>query len=79
MPILGAFADKYGKREALYCLYCFFIIGTIISGLAKIPPILFAIGRVFIGIGYFALSGINFSYISEFIPPYESRGKHQDY
>ncbi len=33
----------------------------------------FALGRIFIGIGYFALSGINLSYLSEFIP-YESRG-----
>lgn len=73
VPILGAFADKYGKKRSIILSLLFFIIGTIISGLAKIP-ILFAIGRVFIGIGYFALSGINFSYISEFIP-YESRGK----
>lgn len=73
VPILGAFADKYGKRKSIIISLLFFIIGTIISGLAKIP-ILFALGRVLIGIGYFALSGINLSYLSEFIP-YESRGK----
>ncbi len=73
VPILGAFADKYGKKKSIMISLLFFIIGTIISGLAKIP-IVFALGRIFIGIGYFALSGINFSYLSEFIP-YESRGK----
>ena len=73
VPILGAFADKYGKKKSIILSLLFFIIGTIISGLAKIP-IVFALGRIFIGIGYFALSGINLSYLSEFIP-YESRGK----
>jgi len=73
VPILGAFADKYGKKKSIMLSLFLFIIGTIISGLSKIP-ILFALGRVFIGIGYFALSGINLSYLSEFIP-YESRGK----
>ena len=73
VPILGAFADKYGKKKSIMISLLFFIIGTIISGLAKIP-IVFALGRIFIGIGYFALSGINLSYLSEFIP-YESRGK----
>lgn len=73
VPILGAFADKYGKKKSIMISLLFFIIGTIVSGLAKIP-IIFAVGRIFIGIGYFALSGINLSYLSEFIP-YESRGK----
>ncbi len=60
-------------KEKYYDFPIVFIIGTIVSGLAKIP-IIFAVGRIFIGIGYFALSGINLSYLSEFIP-YESRGK----
>ncbi|CCQ97847.1 membrane hypothetical protein [[Clostridium] ultunense Esp] len=51
----------------------FFIGGTLVSGLAK-NPILFALGRIFVGIGYFSLSGTNLSYLSEFVP-YESRGK----
>ena len=41
--------------------------------MAKIR-ILFAFGRIFIGLGYFSLSGSNLSYISEFVR-YESRGK----
>lgn len=73
VPILGVFADKYGKRKSLMVALIFFIGGTLISGLAK-NPILFALGRIFIGIGYFSLSGTNLSYLSEFIT-YESRGK----
>ncbi|NLV77658.1 MAG: MFS transporter [Tissierellia bacterium] len=50
-----------------------FVSGTMISGFSK-APMVFAIGRVFIGIGYFSLSGNCLSYLSEFVP-YESRGK----
>ncbi len=73
VPILGIFADKYGKRKSLMAALIFYISGTLISGFAK-NPIVFALGRVFIGLGYFSLSGTNLSYLSEFIP-YKSRGK----
>ncbi|WP_025641722.1 MFS transporter [Schnuerera ultunensis] len=73
VPILGVFADKYGKKKSLMVALIFFIGGTLVSGLAK-NPILFALGRIFVGIGYFSLSGTNLSYLSEFVP-YESRGK----
>lgn len=73
VPILGAFSDKYGKKKSLMIALVFHILGTLISGFAK-TPIIFALGRISIGIGYFSLSGTNLSYLSEFIP-YESRGK----
>lgn len=73
VPFLGAFADKYGKKRSIIISLVFFVSGAIISGFSKYP-ILFAIGRVFIGIGYFSLSGSCLSYLSEFVP-YESRGK----
>ena len=73
VPILGVFADKYGKRKSLMVALIFYISGTLVSGFAK-NPIIFALGRIFIGIGYFSLSGTNLSYLSEFVP-YESRGK----
>lgn len=73
VPILGAFADKYGKKKSIIISLSLFTTGTILSGLSK-QPIIFALGRIFIGVGYFALSGLNLSYLSEFVP-YETRGK----
>lgn len=73
VPFLGAFADKYGKKKSLMISLLFYIGGTLISGFTT-NPIIFALGRVFIGIGYFSISGANLSYLSEFVP-YKSRGK----
>lgn len=73
VPFLGIFSDRYGKKKMINIAVILFIIGTIISGLSK-TPILFAFGRIFIGIGYYTLSGTNLSYVSEFIS-YENRGK----
>lgn len=73
VPFLGAFADKYGKKKSLMISLLFYIGGTLISGFTT-NPIVFAFGRVFIGIGYFSISGANLSYLSEFVP-YKSRGK----
>lgn len=73
VPFLGAFADKYGKKRSIVLALISFVSGTMISGFSK-APMVFAIGRVFIGIGYFSLSGNCLSYLSEFVP-YESRGK----
>ncbi len=73
VPILGVFADKYGKKKSLMVALAFFIVGTLISGFAA-SPITFALGRILIGIGYFSLSGTNLSYLSEFID-YKDRGK----
>lgn len=73
VPLLGVLADRHGKKRLLSFALVVYIIGTILAGMAKIP-ILFAFGRIFIGLGYFSLSGSNLSYISEFVR-YESRGK----
>ena len=73
VPFLGILSDRYGKKRILGFAVILFIFGTIIAGLAK-SPLLFAFGRVFIGLGYYSLSGTNLSYVSEFID-YENRGK----
>lgn len=73
VPYLGILADKYGKKKILGISLLIFIIGTINASMAK-TPILFGLGRILIGLGYFSLSGTNLSYISEFIT-YENRGK----
>lgn len=73
VPLLGVLADRHGKKRILSFALAVYILGTILAGIAN-TPILFAFGRVFIGLGYFSLSGTNLSYISEFIS-YEKRGK----
>ncbi len=73
VPYLGILADKYGKKKILSISMIIFIFGTLIASVAH-NPILFAIARMFIGLGYFSLSGTNISYVSEFIS-YENRGK----
>lgn len=73
VPFLGVMADRHGKKRILSFALGVYIFGTILAGLAN-TPILFAFGRIFIGLGYFSLSGTNLSYISEFVS-YENRGK----
>ncbi len=73
VPLLGVLADRHGKKRLLSFALVVYIIGTILAGMAN-SPILFAFGRIFIGLGYFSLSGTNLSYISEFVT-YENRGK----
>jgi MFS family permease len=73
VPYLGILADKYGKKRILSISMIIFIFGTLIASVAH-NPILFAIARMFIGLGYFSSSGANISYVSEFIS-YENRGK----
>ena len=73
VPFLGVMADRHGKKRILSFALGVYIFGTILAGLAN-TPILFAFGRIFIGLGYFSLSGTNLSYISEFVS-YKNRGK----
>ncbi len=73
VPFLGVMADRHGKKKLLSFALTVYIVGTVLAGLAN-TPILFAFGRIFIGLGYFSLSGTNLSYISEFVS-YENRGK----
>ncbi len=51
VPILGIFADKYGKRKSLMAALIFYISGTLIMWFAKIP--LYCLRQSFIGLGYF--------------------------
>ena len=73
VPLLGIWADKYGKKKYISLSLVSFIIGAFISGFAK-TPLIFALGRTFLGIGYFSLNASVISYISDFVP-YEKRGK----
>lgn len=73
VPYLGILADRFGKKKILNIALLFFIFGSLLASFSK-TPILFAFSRIFIGLGYYTLSGTNLSYISEFIK-YENRGK----
>lgn len=73
VPYLGVLADRYGKKRILSFSVVLFVFGTIIASFSN-TPLLFGFGRIFIGIGYFSLSGTNLSYVSEFID-YDNRGK----
>lgn len=73
VPYLGILADKFGKKKILKFALVFFIGGSLLASFSK-SAILFAFSRIFIGLGYYTLSGTNLSYISEFIN-YENRGK----
>lgn len=73
VPQLGILADRYGKKKIISFALLFFIFGSILASLAN-SAILFAFSRIFIGLGYYTLSGTNLSYVSEFID-YKNRGK----
>ena len=73
VPFLGILSDRFGKKRILGYAVILFLLGTIIAAFAK-SALLFAFGRIFIGLGYFSLSGTNLSYISEFIE-YKNRGR----
>jgi MFS family permease len=72
VPFLGILSDRIGKKRVLGFALTLFLLGCITAGFAK-TPIVFAFGRIFIGLGYYSLSSINLSYIAEFIS-YENRG-----
>lgn len=73
VPYLGILADRFGKKKILKLALLFFLAGCLLAGLSS-SPLLFAMSRMLIGLGYFSLSGTNLAYISEFIS-YENRGK----
>ena len=73
VPQLGILADRHGKKKIIKFALLFFIFGSILASFST-SAILFAISRIFIGLGYYTLSGTNLSYVSEFIN-YENRGK----
>ncbi|WP_026894790.1 MFS transporter [Clostridiisalibacter paucivorans] len=73
VPLLGIWADKYSKKRILIFSMFSFLLGTILCAIAKFP-LIFAIGRTFIGLGNFTLNASVISYISDFVP-YSKRGK----
>ncbi len=73
VPYLGILADRFGKKKIINIALIFFITGSLIASFSN-SAILFAFSRIFIGLGYYTLSGTNLSYVSEFIN-YENRGK----
>lgn len=72
VPFLGILSDRLGKKKIISFALVLFLIGCMAAGFAK-NPLVFAFGRIFIGLGYYSLSSINLSYVSEFIN-YENRG-----
>lgn len=72
VPFLGVWADKYGNKRLISYALALFIAGSILSAFSA-SALTFAFGRVFIGLGYFSLSGTTMSYISEFVD-YKKRG-----
>jgi len=73
VPIFGVWADKFGNKKLISISLILFLIGTIISGFAP-SALVFLLGRILVGLGYFSLSGTMMSYISEFVD-YRNRGK----
>lgn len=72
-PFFGIIADKYGKRKIILIALVLFLLGTIITGWAP-SPLVFAFGRMVIGIGNITLTASLLSYISDFVP-YSKRGR----
>lgn len=73
VPLLGVWADRYGNKKLISYALLLFFAGSILGGFST-SPILFFLARIFIGLGYFSLSGTTMSYISEFID-YRKRGQ----
>ena len=73
VPFFGLWADKHGKKKYISLSLVSFIIGALISGFSS-TPLIFALGRTFLGFGYFSLNASVISYISDFVP-YNKRGR----
>jgi predicted MFS family arabinose efflux permease len=72
VPFFGVWADKYGNKRLISYALALFMAGCILSAFSA-SALTFAFGRIFIGLGYFSLSGTTMSYISEFVD-YKKRG-----
>lgn len=73
VPMFGVWADRFGNKKLISYSLFLFLIGTLISGFAP-SALIFLLGRILVGLGYFSLSGTMMSYISEFVD-YRNRGK----
>ncbi len=73
VPLFGIWADKYGNKKLMSLALSFFLVGNLICSFSS-TALQYAAGRIFLGLGYFSLSGTLMSYISEFVD-YKKRGK----
>ncbi|NMA48373.1 MAG: MFS transporter [Tissierellia bacterium] len=71
--VFGIWADRFGNKKIISYSLFLFLIGSLISGFAP-SALVFFLGRILVGLGYFSLSGTMMSYVSEFVD-YKNRGK----
>jgi len=60
-PLMGISSEKYGLKKTLLAGSLFFILGCFIVSSGK-SPLLFAIGRAFIGLSYYTLISLTVAY-----------------
>ncbi len=60
-PLMGISSEKYGLKNTLLAGSFFFILGCFIVSTGK-SPLLFAIGRAFIGLSYYTLISLTVAY-----------------
>jgi len=60
-PLMGISSEKYGLKKTLLAGSFFFILGCFIVSSGK-SPLLFAIGRAFIGLSYYTLISLTVAY-----------------
>src|SRR6185437_8576500 len=76
-PIYGKLSDLYGRRPLFVAAIGFFLLGSLICGLAQTMPQLIA-GRSVQGLGGGGLISLAMTIIADIIPPRE-RGRYQAY
>ncbi|KAI9498487.1 general substrate transporter [Zychaea mexicana] len=64
----GCLAERMGRRDSMFLVNITFVIGAAMNSLATTST-MFAIGRVFVGIGSGAMSVLVSMYIAEIAPP----------
>jgi EmrB/QacA subfamily drug resistance transporter len=76
-PLWGKISDLYGRRKVFQAAIAIFVVGSMLSGLARTMTELIAF-RAFQGIGGGGLFAIALAIIGDVIPPRE-RGRYQGY
>jgi len=77
VPIYGRLCDFYGRKRVLYIGLVFFVLGSLLCGLAWNMPMLIAF-RVVQGLGGGSLATVSQTMVSDLYPPAE-RAKVQGY